>query len=50
LTSVLAGDEWSASSPCLFTPGKELSVPIRYEVGWTLETYEEYGNVMEIFT
>jgi hypothetical protein len=27
LTLVLVGGEWSASRPCLFTPGKESQVP-----------------------
>jgi hypothetical protein len=27
-TSTLVGDEWSASRPGRFTPGKELPVPI----------------------
>jgi hypothetical protein len=35
LTSALVGGEWSASRPGRFTPGKEPSVPIVKEVGWT---------------
>jgi hypothetical protein len=33
LTSALAGDQWLASRPSRFTPGKEPPVPIGYE-GW----------------
>jgi hypothetical protein len=37
LTSAPAGGEWSASRPGRLTPGKEPSVPIRYEAGWVPE-------------
>jgi hypothetical protein len=37
LTSALVGGELSASRPGRFTSGKELPVPIVYEVGWTPE-------------
>jgi hypothetical protein len=37
LTSAVDGGEWSASRPARFTPGKEPSVPTRWEAGWTPE-------------
>jgi hypothetical protein len=36
-TPALVAGEWSASLPGGFPPGKELPVPIVYEVGWTPE-------------
>jgi hypothetical protein len=33
----LDGDEWSASRPSRFPPGKEPLVPIRSEAGWVSE-------------
>jgi hypothetical protein len=35
LISALAEDEWSASRPCRFTPGKESPVPVGEKLGGT---------------
>jgi hypothetical protein len=37
LTSALTGDEWSASCPGRFTPGKRAPLPIGLEAGWNPE-------------
>jgi hypothetical protein len=49
LTSAPIGGEWSASRPGRFTLGKELPVPIVYEVGWTPEPVGRYGEAKIIY-
>jgi hypothetical protein len=44
LTSALDREEWSASRPSRFTPGKEPLVPIGQEAGWAAEPFCTRGD------